>query len=62
MYHNEVSHAEKQSGELVKVLPEWGLPTVDIYALYPQHRVKIPKVKALLEFVVNTFHDKLSAD
>jgi len=52
---------EVQSGELIQVLPEWGVPAVDVYALYPQHRVKIPKVKALLEFVIETFHDKLSA-
>jgi len=52
---------EVQSGELIQVLPEWGVQAVDVYALYPQHRVKIPKVKALLEFVIETFHDKLSA-
>mgnify|MGYP003856623879 CR=1 FL=1 len=51
---------ETQSGKLVKVLPEWGLKAVDVYPLYPQHRVKIPKVKALLEFVIETFHCKLS--
>jgi len=53
---------EIQSGKLVQVLPEWGLQGVDIYALYPQHRVKLPKVKALLEFVIEIFHNKLSTD
>jgi len=54
-------HEAVQSGKLIQVLPEWGIQGVDIYALYPQHRVKIPKVKALLEFVIETFKSRLSA-
>ena len=52
---------EVRSGKLINVLPEWGAVAVDIYAVYPKHRVKIPKVKAFLEFVIETFNGKLSA-
>lgn len=50
---------EINNGELVNILPEWGMPPVDLYALYPQHRVKIPKVKAFLDFTVKAFAKKL---
>lgn len=46
---------EMSSGQLHCVLPEWNMPAIDIYALYPQHRVNIPKVKAFLDFAVETF-------
>jgi DNA-binding transcriptional LysR family regulator len=45
---------------LLRIFPEWGMQGVDIYALYPRHRVKIPKIKALLEFVVETFDRALN--
>jgi LysR family transcriptional regulator AphB len=42
---------EVANGELVNILPEWGLKPVDIYALYPRNRAKIPKVKAFIDFI-----------
>ena len=54
MCHNEIS-----SGQLQCILPEWGMPEIEIYALYPQHRVKIPKVKAFLDFAVDAFAKRL---
>ncbi len=51
---------ELKSQALVKIFPEWGAKAIDIYALYPKHRVKIPKIKALLKFVVETFDNKLT--
>ncbi|MEH6443680.1 MAG: LysR family transcriptional regulator [Oceanospirillaceae bacterium] len=50
---------ELSSNKLINILPDWGMPSVDLYALYPQHRVKIPKVKVFLDFVVDTFTKKL---
>ncbi len=50
---------EIAEGLLIPVLPDWGIEPVDIFALYPQHRVKIPKVKAFLDFVVELFNKRL---
>ncbi|PKF50484.1 LysR family transcriptional regulator [Enterovibrio nigricans] len=51
---------ERMSGALVKLCPEWGMEPVDIYALYPQHRSKIPKVRAFLDHIEQTFEKALS--
>ncbi|WP_440873646.1 LysR family transcriptional regulator [Thalassotalea sp. PLHSN55] len=50
---------EIADGKLVKILPEWGLPAVDVFALYPKNRAKIPKVKAFIEFVVELYQQVL---
>jgi len=52
---------EISNGELVNVLPEWGMEEIDIYALYPQHRAKIPKVKVFLDTMVEVFKERLDA-
>lgn len=41
---------EINSGKLVKMMPDWGQEDVDVYALYPRNRAKIPKVKAFIDF------------
>lgn len=46
---------ELASGELIKVLPGWGLKPVDIFALYPKHRLKVPKVKVFLDYLTTEF-------
>lgn len=48
-----------ETGKLVQVLPQWGLKGVDVYALYPKSRGKIPKVKAFIEFVTKLYADTL---
>ena len=40
--------------QLIPVLPDWSLPAVDIYALYPSHRGATPKLRALLDFLSET--------
>ncbi|PKF55726.1 LysR family transcriptional regulator [Alteromonadales bacterium alter-6D02] len=50
---------EIDSGALVNILPEWGMEPLDIYALYPRNRAKIPKVKAFIEFVIDLYNDVL---
>lgn len=50
---------EVSSGKLVKILPDWGMTDVDIYALYPRNRAKIPKVKAFLNFVTKLYTNTL---
>jgi DNA-binding transcriptional LysR family regulator len=51
---------EISSGKLVKILPSWGMTDVDIYALYPRNRAKIPKVKEFLNFVTKLYTDALN--
>lgn len=47
--------AEVQAGQLVNILPNWGMKNVDVFALYPRNRVKVPKVKAFLDFIVEVY-------
>jgi LysR family transcriptional regulator AphB len=54
-----MSREEVASGQLIRVLPDWGMEPVDVYALYPRHRAKIPKVKAFLDFVITIYGDAL---
>jgi DNA-binding transcriptional LysR family regulator len=54
-----MSRKEVASGQLVNILPDWGMASVDVYALYPKHRAKTPKVKAFLNFVSELYRDVL---
>jgi len=49
-----------ESGQLIQILPKWGMPDVDVYALYPRHRLNIPKVNAFLLFIQEIFQQRLS--
>lgn len=42
-------------GALVQVLPEWELPLNDLTALYPSGRQLSPKVRALIDFLVEQY-------
>lgn len=42
-------------GNLIAVLPEWQLPEMAIYALYPSRKHLSPAVRALLDFLVARF-------
>ena len=44
-----------QSGALQVVLPDWQVPAMTIYALYPSRRHLSPAVRALLDFLVARF-------
>jgi len=48
------------NGQLIQVLPSWGMPDVDVYALYPKHRLNIPKVKAFMDFIQTVFKQRLA--
>lgn len=43
------------SGALQPVLPEWSVPALTIYAIYPSRRQLSPSVRALLDFLVDHF-------
>jgi DNA-binding transcriptional LysR family regulator len=42
-------------GTLVQVLPQWSLPLNDLTALYPASRKLSPKVRALIDFLVDEY-------
>jgi len=42
-------------GSLQQVLPQWQLPMMSIYALYPSRKHLSPAVRALLDFLVGRF-------
>lgn len=42
---------EVQTQQLLPVLPEWEVPSVELYALFPQHRQKLPKVSLFLTHI-----------
>ena len=52
--------AAVKNKQLMQVLPEWGMADVEVYALYPKHRLKIPKVAAFVEYIQETFKQRLS--
>ena len=52
-----MAEPELSEQKLIKVLPEWCMEDVQICALFPKHRAKIPKVAAFLEFVGQRFSE-----
>lgn len=48
------------AGRLINILPEWHMDAVDVHALYTPHRVKIPKVRAFLDFILDIFQERLA--
>lgn len=54
-----MAHNEIRAGGLVNILPDWGQENVDVYALYPRNRAKIPKVKAFIEFATKLYSKAL---
>lgn len=42
---------ELASGAVVRVLPEWTLPTIDLWAVFPTGRLATAKARAFVEFV-----------
>jgi LysR family transcriptional regulator, transcriptional activator for dmlA len=48
-------HAHLQSGALVIVLPEWSLPSADVYAVYGERLNLSAKVSAFVDFLAESF-------
>ena len=46
-----------RAGRLVRVLPEYRLPDIDVLAVYPSRRHVSGKVRAVIDFLVNAFSD-----
>jgi DNA-binding transcriptional LysR family regulator len=47
--------ADLQAGRLVILLPEWKTPQVPLHALYQRSRYMAPRVRVLLDFLVERF-------
>lgn len=56
---NYMCHSELKNGTLTPLFKDWGLPSVDVYALYPKHRSNIPKVSAFLSYIKEVFEERL---
>jgi DNA-binding transcriptional LysR family regulator len=46
-----------KAGRLKVVLPDWRIPDSAIYAVMPQRRLMLPRVRAFIDFVVAKFGD-----
>ena len=55
-----MSQEDEIAGRLVNILPEWGMTSLDVFALYPRSRAKIPKVRAFLDFITKLYSDALN--
>jgi DNA-binding transcriptional LysR family regulator len=51
-----------QSGLLVKVLPQYQIPSLAAYAIYPQNRFLPKKTRVLIDFLVDYFKDNIYWD
>jgi LysR family transcriptional regulator AphB len=50
---------EVADGDLVQVLANWGMADVAVNALYPKHRLNLPKVKVFVDFIQAVFKGRL---
>ena len=50
---------EVEAGALIPLFEDWGMPAVEVYALYPKHRSNIPRVKVFLEYIQEVFEERL---
>ena len=53
--------ADLRAGRLHILMPEWGSPDVPVHALYQRSRYMAPRVRALLDFLIERF-DTVSGD
>jgi DNA-binding transcriptional LysR family regulator len=44
-----------RAGTLVRVLPEYSLPEIDILAMYPSRRHLSARVRVMIDFLVDAF-------
>jgi len=42
---------ELASGEVTRLLPEWTLPPIDLWALFPTGRLASAKARAFVDFI-----------
>ena len=44
-----------RAGSLVRLLPEWSLPDIDVLAVYPSRRHLSAKVRLMVDFLAEAF-------
>lgn len=54
---SEIKH-DLAAGNLIRVLPEWSLPTLNIYAVWPESSHRSTLVRLLLEFLLGAYEEK----
>ena len=52
-----VASAPLAGGRLQRLLPDWHVDDQHIHAVYPAHRERAPKVRALIDFLVAEYAD-----
>ena len=50
-------HAELADGSLIRLLPQWSMPSGNLQAAYTQRRGALPAVRAWIEHVTTEFRD-----
>jgi DNA-binding transcriptional LysR family regulator len=50
--------SELAEGRLTALLPDWSAASQAVYAVYPDHRESSPKVRALIDFLVQDFAER----
>ena len=53
-----LAHPHLRDGSLQQVLPEWKVPDMSIYALYPSRKHLSPAVRAFVDFLVQRFGEQ----
>jgi len=48
--------ADLAAGTLIELLPDWHAHTLDIHTIYPTRKFVAPKVRLMVEFLVEMFH------
>lgn len=49
--------ADLREGRLIRILPDYHLPDIDVLAIYPSRRHLSAKVRVMIDFLVNAFKD-----
>ncbi|MFY0615772.1 MAG: LysR family transcriptional regulator [Hyphomicrobiaceae bacterium] len=47
-----------QSPKLIRVLPKWSVPFIELHAIYPSHRGATPKMRAFLDWLIDKLAHK----
>jgi DNA-binding transcriptional LysR family regulator len=53
-----LAHPHLRDSSLQRVLPEWNVPDLSIYALYPSRKHLSPAVRAFVDFLVQRFGEQ----
>ncbi len=49
-----------RSPKLIRILPKWSVPSVELHAIYPSHRGATPKMRAFLDWLVGKLDNTIA--